>query len=586
MVLAALCAFAVACGGDDAGSENAEGGGQTAQSNAQTGEGGQRGGRLTQFDASDVDFLDPGRSYYQFGFQVAYATGRSLYGYEPGKLEPVPDLAEGQPQVSDDGREITVRVKSGVRFAPPVNREVTAKDVEYAMERGFTSNVGGQYTFYYPVEGAPEEPTRSVRDLPGIEATDDRTLRFTLQEPGAAPFIGALVLPATMPVPEEYAREFDRESPSTYNEHVVSSGPYMVRNNPEGELVGYRPGRQIELVRNPNWNAQTDYRPAYLDEILIRTNASDANVSGRQVLAGQSLVQGEAPPAPILARVVRNPTQREQNFSQVPGGGFRWFPMNTTLEPFDDINVRKAVIAGFDRNAARLARGGEFIGPIAQHYIPNGVPGFEESGGEAGFKEFDWMQSPQGNLELAQEYLRKAGYESGRYEGDEEVLIVTANADPGRAQAQVAQAQLEKLGFRVRLRQVPQDAVYTEWCQRPDRKVHICGSAGWFKDFNDPQSMLEPIFKGSSINESGGNNNLAQLDVPEIDRAMTKAVALQGEERAQAWAEINRLVVAQAPAVPFVWDVENRIKSSNVVGVQNQGLGIGSFDLTYTSLRR
>ena len=30
---------------------------------------------------------------------------------------------------------------------------------------------------------------------------------------------------------------------------------------------------------------------------------------------------------------------------------------------------------------------------------------------------------------------------------------------------------------------------------------------GWFKDYADPQSMLEPIFKGSSISRPYGNIN-------------------------------------------------------------------------------
>ena len=94
--------------------------------------------------------------------------------------------------------------------------------------------------------------------------------------------------------------------------------------------------------------------------------------------------------------------------------------------------------------------------------------------------------------------MKAAGYSSGKYDGSDELLMVGANVDPGKAQAEVAKAQLEKLGFKVRLRTVPQDAVYTEWCQQPAKKVAVCGTAGWFKDFNDPQSMLEPTFKGSN----------------------------------------------------------------------------------------
>ena len=172
-------------------------------------------------------------------------------------------------------------------------------------------------------------------------------------------------------------------------------------------------------------------------------------------------------------------------------------------------------------------------------------------------------------MAVAEKYMKAAGYSSGKYDGSDELLMVTANVDPGKAQAEVAKAQLEKLGFKVRLRTVPQDAVYTEWCQQPKKKVAVCGSAGWFKDFNDPQSMLEPTFKGSNFSPDGGNNNLAQLKDPKIDKAMDDAAVLKGEERYQAWGEIDKMITAQAPAVPFIWDNTNLIHSKNVNAVGN-----------------
>ncbi len=41
----------------------------------------------------------------------------------------------------------------------------------------------------------------------------------------------------------------------------------MVENDPEtGELTGYTPGKEIKLVRNPNWDGGAPTaRPAYLD---------------------------------------------------------------------------------------------------------------------------------------------------------------------------------------------------------------------------------------------------------------------------------------------------------------------------------
>jgi peptide/nickel transport system substrate-binding protein len=186
-------------------------------------------------------------------------------------------------------------------------------------------------------------------------------------------------------------------------------------------------------------------------------------------------------------------------------------------------------------------------------------------------------------MALAAEYMKKAGYPSGRYTGNESLLLVTSNADPGKAQAEVAKAQLEKLGFKIAFRTAPQDSMYTEWCQVPAKKVAICGDAGWFKDFLDPQSMLEVTFKGSNIFKSGGNNNLAELDVPAIDAAMDKAAGLQGQERLDAWAEIDKMITAQAPAVPFVWDKTTLIWSEDVQGVANEYYV--TVDFGFTSLK-
>ena len=196
---------------------------------------------------------------------------------------------------------------------------------------------------------------------------------------------------------------------------------------------------------------------------------------------------------------------------------------------------------------------------------------------------YDFMSFPRGNMKLAQEYMKKAGYPSGKYTGNAKLLLIAANADPGKAQAQVAKAQLEKLGFKIQFRTVPQDAVYTEYCQVPKKQVAICGSAGWFKDFTDPQSMLEVTFKGKNIAPDGGNNNLAQLNDPKIDAAMDKASTLQGDARIKAWADIDKQITADAPAVPFDWDKTTIIWSKDVNGVGN-GYYDG-LDFSYASLK-
>jgi len=163
------------------------------------------------------------------------------------------------------------------------------------------------------------------------------------------------------------------------------------------------------------------------------------------------------------------------------------------------------------------------------------------------------------------------------------VFVVGANADPGKAQAEVVQAQLQKMGFNVKLRLVPQDAVYTDWCQVPAKKVDMCAGAGWFKDFADPQSMLEPVFKGSLITETG-NINYSQLKDPKVDDAMNKAALLNGEPRLQAWADIDKMIVGDAAAIPFLWDKTTLIRSKNVNGVAASYYT--AWDLNFSSIKQ
>jgi peptide/nickel transport system substrate-binding protein len=576
-VASALAFGVTACGDDEKSSDSGSKSAAPAKADIPTGK---SGGILEVSGASDVDYVDPGHTYYTTGYQLAFAIGRPLYGYKPNEDTPTPDLAEGQPEISADKKTVTVKLKKGVKFAPPVSRDVTSKDVKYAIERAFSANVGGQYTFYFAsIAGAPEKPSKGVQPISGLTTPDDSTLVIKLSTASAPVIAAALVMPITIPVPEEYAKPFDAKNPSTYNTHVVASGAYMIKNDAKGNLTGYKQGKLIDLVRNPNWDKSTDFKPAYLDGAKWTTNQSNASVSARQVLQGShQALEANAPAAELKLAV----TKYKDQYQTVPAGGFRWFPLNTTIKPLDDLNVRKAILAAFDRTAAIKARGGKFVGIPGTHFIPPGIPGFEEAGGNKG-PGVDYLANPRGDMAVAEKYMKAAGYASGKYEGNDDLLMLTANVDPGKAQAQVAKAQLEKLGFKITLRTVPQDAVYTEWCQQPPKKVAICGSAGWFKDFNDPQSMLEPTFKGSAIAKDEGNNNLAQLNDPKIDDAMTKASLLTGDARYKAWADIDKMIVEQAPAVPFVWDNTTILFSKDVNPVVNRYYT--DIDLSFVSFK-
>jgi peptide/nickel transport system substrate-binding protein len=561
-----------ACGSSD----NAGGSGATADDGA----GGRRGGTLTVLTSQDITSLDPGITYQSLDLNLLSATVRTLYAYAPNDPSSlVPDLAAEAPRISGDGKTLTVRIRRGVRFGPPVNREVTARDVKYAIERGFNPNVANAYasTYYGDLVGADRA---SGGLIAGLETPDDHTLVFRLTRPTASLLAQSTVLPLSAPVPAEYARPLDAKAPSQYGSYLVSSGPYMILADRDGKVLGegYVPGRSLRLVRNPNWSAASDHRPAYVDQVVFRIGGSPT-VSGRQTLAGRGLVLAD-PPTPALVKKAYQEARDQIFFS--PGAGSRYAALNTTLHPFNLENVRKAVAAALDREQMRRVRGGEIIGDVASHFLYPGVQGFEEAGGQDGTGA-DFLAKPEGDRALAARYMRAAGFKSGRYDGTEILQVVGLAGAPDSNDAQIFDQALHDLGFETNLKLVDVNVMYGRFCAVPRARVHACPNLGWARDFADPQTVLNLAFNGSYIFPEN-NPNWPQLDDPAINRAMARAELTVGEEaRASAWGEIDRMITATAAAVPWLWDRQPNVFAEDVRCVPelwNQG----RCDFAYSSL--
>src|SRR4051812_6836151 len=129
-----------ACGGGQGGSSDSPAGGDFAAPTAAP-DSAKRGGDLTVIAASDVDYIDPSATYYQFGYMVTGVTQSPLVGYAPADIDAQPLLAASEPTVSADGKTITYKLRDDVRFSPPVNRVATAADVKYAIERALLPGV-------------------------------------------------------------------------------------------------------------------------------------------------------------------------------------------------------------------------------------------------------------------------------------------------------------------------------------------------------------------------------------------------------------------------------------------------------------
>jgi peptide/nickel transport system substrate-binding protein len=554
-----------------------------------------RGGVLTAYTASDFENLDPGESYFQGDYAIDYPTQRPLFAYLPNTAQTVSaDLATEVPTIAnggitDGGRTLTVHIRRGVHFSPPVDREVTSADVAYAIERGANPNVANPYFAIYFGAGAPaplvgaQSPNYKGGPIPGIQTPNRYTIVFHTTKPSGSFLVQALTMPLSAPVPVQFAKPLDAHGPTLYgSEYLVATGPYMIKADPKtGKFngIGYQTGKSLTLVRNPNWNPSTDYRPAYLNEIRIEIGG-EPTVIGAEVLKGSDAVQLDTPAqASVKLAYLSYPSQ----ITFTPGAGDHYAAIDNAAGPFRNEDLRRALWAAVDREAIVKARGGPLVDTPMTHFIYPGVEGFEQAGGYAG-PQVDYNSDVDGNLSVARKYMRLAGYPSGRYTGDATIQLVGSTDGNAPAIAQIFESALASLGFHVHATLVDQSVMYAKYCGVPKQNIDVCPSMGWMRDFADPLTVVYAPFYGPAIQPTN-NSNMSQTNDPQINAAMARAALVSDPTaRAAAWAGVDRLLVEKAVAIPEVFDNQPDIESRDVAGVDALW-NTGTWDFDFTSLR-
>ena len=553
-----------------------------------------KGGVLTVYSSGDFAHLDPGQSYYALDYVVQYATQRPLFSYAPNSANQLsPDLATTVPTtanggISDGGKTVTVHIKPGVFFSPPVNREITAADVAYAIERGANPNVANPYFPSYMGAASPAPlvgATKSYKGgpIPGIKVMNKFTIQFKTIKPSGAFLVSALSLPLSAPVPQSFVAPLDKKSPTTYGtKYMVASGPYMIKSDPKTGVfsgIGYQTGKSMTLIRNPRWSAKTDPRPAYLNGININIGGS-TTVIGQQVLKGSSAVQLDTPSQPTVKLAYQ---QYPSQITFTPGSGDHYVALDNASGVFKNVNLRRAVWAGLDRAAIIKARGGSLTAQPATHFIYPGIAGFTQAGGFPG-PQTDFNKNVNGDMAVAKKYMKLAGYPSGKYTGSQTVQIVGTSTGDDPAIAQILNSDMTALGLKTHVSLVDQSAMYVKYCEVPKQNIDACPAVGWIRDFADPLTVLYATFYGPSI-VPANNSNFGQVNDPAINAAMQKAALVTDPTaRAQAWANVDKMLVDQAVAIPEDFDNQPNIESKNVAGA-NQLWNEGSWDFSYTSLK-
>jgi peptide/nickel transport system substrate-binding protein len=574
----ALALVAAACGGGD--DEGGDGGQQATP---------QRGGVL-RAGVSDFTFtngFDITGEYAAIGIGLYGAMARTLMGVKhiagPPGNELVPDLASAPPEISDDGLTYTFKLRTGVKWAPPVDRDVTSKDVAYAFQRMNTAPLVAQYASYYTgvVKGMDGKAKSAETTISGIETPDDQTIIFNLEK-ATGDFLYRLSMPAAAPIPEEVAKCFKKAG--DYGRYVISSASYMIQGSDQLDIssceamkpiAGFDPSKSITLVRNPNYDQATDdTRANYVDGIVVSINTNVDDIFSQIQAGSLDTSIADQPPKPVLQQYLTDPAKKPYLHSN--SGDRTWYiTMNWAVPPFDDIHVRKAVNWVMDKAGILQAWGGSTFGEIATHNIPPIV-----LGGKLPASEYNPYPSEgnRGDEAKAKEEMKQSKYDTnqdGVCDAKECSNLVMPNRNtPTFSDSEaVVVSSLEKIGIKVKPRQLASSAAYTT-IQTVKNKIPIALNPGWGKDYADAFTFVGPLMDGRGITATGNNNysllgltksKASEVGIPypegvtipsiDADIDACQQIALdKPDDRNQCYADLDKKLMEESlPWVPYLW---------------------------------
>jgi peptide/nickel transport system substrate-binding protein len=505
---------------------------------------------------------------------------RPLVGYWhlPGAAgnKLIGDLAEQVPTPTDKGLTYTYKLRSGVKFGPPVNRAVTSKDVAWAMNRLANPKDGGQYSFYYTViKGWDAVASGKAKTVSGITTPNDSTIVFHLTK-AAGDFNLRMSMPATAPIPSEVGSCFEGK-PGDYGRDVVSSGPYMLKGANAVKLPcsalkpmsGYdgANGNHIILVRNPNYDQATDkYRKNYPDQFqfVVDSNADDIFA---KVQAGQLEDEVSSPAPKTIRAYATSPSLRPMMIANV-GDRTNYLSMNLTQPPFDDVHIRKAMNWITDKAALQKAWGGPIPGSIATHIVP---PVLYNNG----LAEYDPYQTPNsaGDLTRAEAEVRLSKYDPHKTgkcsiaSACKGVLTIADTRSVDTRMVPILEADAAKIGITLTVRSI--NGAYTT-IQTPSKNIPLAERPSWGKDYADPYTFFAELFDSGAIIKSGNTNyslvgvtpaiaksvgatgNLT--NVPSVDPDIAACSAKLGQDRIACWENLDKKLMTQVvPWVPYLW---------------------------------
>ncbi|MCR1995567.1 ABC transporter substrate-binding protein [Bifidobacterium animalis] len=480
-----------------------------------------------------VTSLDPAGSYDNGSYAVQIQVFPFLYAQDYNTSELSPDIAADDGTWSKDGKQFTVKIKDGLKFAN--GHTLDSKDVKFSYDRINTIN-------------DPNGPSSLLANIDSIETPDANTVVFNSKVPFDVTLKQVMSSPAGPIVDDEVFSADKITDADTIVSGKAFAGPYQIDSFKLNEAVSYS--------KNGNYQGLT---PVKNSGVQVKYFADASNLK-------MAVEQGQVD----VAYRSLSPTDIEDlgKNSKVkvvkgPGGEVRMLAFNFKLQPYGESQkdadavkakaVRQAVASLIDRDelSQKVYKGA--YTPLYS-FIPDGLTGHEDT-----LKAYTDNGKP--DAAKAKKTLSDAGVPTPvdlklQYNGDH---YGSSSADEYAA----IKSQLEADGlFKVDLQQ-------TEWTQYNKERVVTDDSdgsypvyqLGWFPDYSDPDNYLSPFFRDGNFVNNGYSN-----------KKVNDAIVAQAGEKDEAKREgmlkdIQKTETDDLSTLPMLQGNQVAVTGSNVSGV-------------------
>jgi peptide/nickel transport system substrate-binding protein len=474
------------------------------------------GGTLTVALNADPDALDPSTATTLVGREVFVNMCEKLFDIDAtGTL--VPQLAAALPQVSANGKEVTIKVRSGAKFNDGTPLDAAA--VKKSLDRHRTWE-----------KSARQADLAAVTD---VTVVDPETVKLTLSQP-STPLTAQLADRAGMIMSPKALDSAGDD----FGANPVCVGPFTFASRTSGS--------QIVLQRAPDYY---DAAKVKLDKLIYKIIV-DPNVRAANLRSGDVQVADQ------LATTTVAGVQADPNLKVVSGGGLGYFGINVNIANANGATEKPGEVdsplakSPQLREAFELALDREAINKVVYNglYEPDCFPLPLHSPYRAAT-----LQCPPHDVAKAKQLVQASGVPTPIT-----VTLTAPNDATNQRLAQVIQQMTKQVGFDVKV----QTAEFVSTLEQGQSGKFDLLLSGW-------SGRIDPDGNLTNLITSRGSNNYAGMSDPGIDEPIKQAAA--ATDPAQRAALYAKAVQRAAELRGVIYLYHNKYylgMAKNVAGVQ------------------